>query len=130
MAGRADLVTGLTNVLRLVRDPSGALAIADGGAPGQVVHVLDASRERRETLVAIRPEDIALARGHVPATSIRNQLRARVMRRAEHAGGILVEMDVGQPLLVQITGEAARELDVRPGAELCCLVKSTAIRSL
>jgi molybdate transport system ATP-binding protein len=132
MTGRVGGATpgrGLTNVLRLSPDASGRPSIDTPAGAGQALR-LPGTGPPAACAVAIRPEDIALATATVPATSIRNQLRARVVRCSHHADAVLVEVDVGQPLVVQITDEAARELAVSVGAELVCLVKSTAIRPL
>ena len=80
--------------------------------------------------IAIRPQDIALAPAAIPNISIQNQIEGRVSAVTSSDHGVLVELDIGTPVLVQITERARDALHVEPGAELCCLIKSTAIEYL
>jgi molybdopterin-binding protein len=43
-------------------------------------------------------------------------------------GRILVEIELGERLLVEITPDAMEELRFRPGEEVVCLVKTHSIR--
>lgn len=80
--------------------------------------------------VSVRPEDVALATAPVKAISIQNQLPGKVTRLAEHGGGLIVEIDVGRPLLVAVTRRAAHDLDLAPGRDTWCLIKAHAIHYL
>jgi molybdate transport system ATP-binding protein len=126
---------GLVNVLQLRRGADRSLRLVGGSGPappdGTEVRLRDDSPDGADTVaVAVRAEDIALAPAPVSAISIQNQFPGRVERLTAHAGAVVVALDVGQPLLVEITPRAVEELDVRPERELWCLVKSTAIRRL
>lgn len=80
--------------------------------------------------VSVRPEDVALAAAPVEAISIQNQLPGRITRIAEHGGGMVAEIDVGQPLLVAITRRAVETLNLAPGRETWCLIKAQAVQYL
>lgn len=78
--------------------------------------------------VAIEPSDIALAREPVSAVSIQNQRRGTVSRCTRHESAAIVEVDVGVPLLVEVSRRAVAALDLTAGASVVCLIKSHAIR--
>lgn len=80
--------------------------------------------------VAIRPQDIALAQRPIENISIQNQLAGRVTNVSRHEDRVIVEIEIGWPLLVEITERARQQLSVAPGAAVCCLIKSTAIEHL
>ena len=102
----------------------------DDAAPVLVVPASSAGAGASIT-VAIRPEDVALAREPVDGTSIRNQLPAVVRRRTDHGGGVLVEADLGGPtLLVEVSRGSAAALGLEPGRPITCLLKSHAVRVL
>ncbi|GMU22479.1 MAG: spermidine/putrescine ABC transporter ATP-binding protein [Phycisphaerae bacterium] len=80
--------------------------------------------------VAVRPEDIAISVGPVEGTSIRNQLRGRVVRLTEPAGRGLLEVDIGTRLLVEISLKSVHVLALAPGSRVHCLLKAHAVRYL
>jgi len=80
--------------------------------------------------VSIDPDDVALARERIAGISIQNQLPGRVTRISMGDGQALVEIDAGVSLLARVTEHATRELDVRPGGEVWCLIKAAAISYL
>jgi molybdate transport system ATP-binding protein len=84
----------------------------------------------RRVSVAIRPEDVALARHPVDQVSIRNQIPGRVVRVAPHPPDVLVQVDAGVTLLARIIEPAAREMALEPGASVWCLLKAGAVRYL
>lgn len=75
----------------------------------------------------IRPQDIALAASPIEAISIQNQLTGPITKISQHAGRVLVEVDLGQPVLVEITPRASQSLQLSTAKEVCCLIKSSAI---
>ncbi|MFQ5491518.1 MAG: molybdenum ABC transporter ATP-binding protein [Phycisphaerae bacterium] len=83
-----------------------------------------------ELHVAIRPEDIALATGPVSGVSIQNQVPGRVGPITVHGGRVLVEVDVGRPLLAELSLKAIDQLGIAEGATVFCLIKAHAIRYL
>ena len=105
------------------------LALEDHG-PGLRAGLADLPDDARVT-VSIGAEEIALAPRRVDAISIQNQLAGTVRRIAEHEGRVVVEIDLGGPaLLAEVTSNARRALDLRPGTDVICLVKAHAVRIL
>jgi molybdate transport system ATP-binding protein len=76
--------------------------------------------------ISIRPSDILLAKEEVTGTSARNCVRGVVDSVTEVGDRFLVNVDVGQPLRVEVTRASAAELDVRPGADVHLLLKTYA----
>jgi molybdate transport system ATP-binding protein len=86
--------------------------------------------EERPTRIAIRPEDIALSQQRLEGTSIRNQLRGRIERITVHERRALVLVNIGVPLLVRVSVQTVREMQLEPGREVWCLIKAAAVRYL
>ncbi|MEM7228985.1 MAG: molybdenum ABC transporter ATP-binding protein [Planctomycetota bacterium] len=80
--------------------------------------------------LAIAPWDIALARTRIDGVSIRNQLPATVRRWSDVDGRTIVELDVGVPLIAEISVTSAAAIELAVGAPMVCLIKSHAIRRL
>ncbi len=123
---------GLTNVLSLTvtRHETGeGITYLDAGGRSIRAHVLDAPVGSTVS-VALRPEDIALAAAPVDAISIQNQIPATVSRLVRHKGSALIEVDIGQPLLVEISFKALGELGIEPGKAVYCLFKAHAMTTL
>lgn len=77
--------------------------------------------------VSIRPEDVALASHRIADISIQNQVRGRITELTHHADCSIVEIDIGAPLLVEVSHKAAREMQLAAGLEVWCLIKANAI---
>ena len=77
--------------------------------------------------IAIRAQDVALAEQPLAASSIRNQLAGTVQSCQVSDVHALVMVDVGFPLLAQISSDAADRLDLRSGAPIYCLFKAEAV---
>ncbi len=84
--------------------------------PGAVVHV------------SIRAEDIALALHPIEDTSIRNQLPGRIVGVTLHPDRALVQVDAGAQLLVELSHKTIRRMNIAPGLEVICLIKSNAVQ--
>lgn len=78
--------------------------------------------------VVIRASDVAIALQHVQGVSIQNQLRGEIRRLMPHSAGVIVEVDVGVPMLAELTQRAVQSLQLQPGRAAWCLIKSNAIR--
>ncbi|MFH1808191.1 MAG: molybdenum ABC transporter ATP-binding protein [Pseudomonadota bacterium] len=87
-------------------------------APGMQVHA------------RLRPEDVALALAPVDGISIQNQLPGRVRALNPRAGQVLLDVDVGVPLLVQVSQHTVDRLGLCEGVQVWCLVKSNAVQVL
>lgn len=90
---------------------------------------LDDGRAGDEAFVSIGAHEALLAVGDVPKTSARNALPGRVVSLATSASRVLVNVDVGQPLWVEITPAAADELAIAPGRDVHVLIKTRSIRA-
>ncbi|MHC4948073.1 MAG: molybdenum ABC transporter ATP-binding protein [Planctomycetota bacterium] len=129
---------GLTNVLAVtVADPGPPTGLArlalgaDGDATDAALAARPCPAPAGSTVhVAVHPTDIALAAARVPSISIRNQMPGRVVRLTPHRGRLLVEVDVGRPLLAEVSEPAAAELALAPGATAWCLIKSNSVEYL
>ena len=63
----------------------------------------------------------------VQGLSTRNHLRGAVSRMLELAGGYFVAVDAGQILWAEVTPAAVRDLGLRPGSKVTCLVKTRSL---
>jgi len=79
-------------------------------------------------LVAVRPEDVVLARGPVEGISAQNAMEGTVSQATRMSDRVLVTVDVGAPLRAEITARSERELGIVPGAPTWCLVKVFSFR--
>jgi molybdate transport system ATP-binding protein len=74
--------------------------------------------------VQFSPNEVTLSRNDVSGLSARNHLRGQVRQIVELPDGVFVAVDVGQILWSEVTREAARELDLKPGSSVTCLIKT------
>lgn len=74
----------------------------------------------------VRANDIILACDKPTRISTRNVLAGSVDHIADVGNLLLVHVNVGCELIVELTPEAVRELDLSPGAEVWALIKSNA----
>ena len=79
-----------------------------------------------ETWIALRATDVALARYPVAGTTIQNQVPGRVLGLRQIADRVLAEVDVGVPILAEITVKAVRDLGLTQGDPVYCLFKARA----
>jgi len=133
---------GLVNVLRGVvqahDEAAGMTHVALGpaaraGAAPVVLHAplaLDHA-PGAPAILAVRPEDVALALAPVAGISIQNQVPGQVGRELDLDDRVLVEVDLGgAPLLVEVTRRTVQSLRLDPGRAVWCLVKSAAVQYL
>ena len=79
-------------------------------------------------MVSLRASDIILSLDAPSRISARNIVSAVVEEIHEVGPQVLVYADVGERLIAEITGAALRELDLRPGAEVFLVIKTSSIR--
>jgi len=88
----------------------------DGGpAPGSRVHV------------RYRPEDVLLAPGAASEVSARNRLRLTVVSMKPAGGLVRVRLTGPVTLAALVTRASAERLELRPGAGITALLKTTAL---
>jgi len=76
------------------------------------------------SFVQFSPRDVIIARHEVTGLSVRNQLCGKVCRIVPAQQAIFVAIDVGQIIWAEVTPQAAAELQLQPGVEAVCLVKT------
>jgi molybdate transport system ATP-binding protein len=89
-----------------------ALPLRFGQPPGSTAYV------------SVHRGEIALSRQAVAGISIRNQVPGRIVRVEHHGAGVQVRIDIGVPLTAEITPKACRELALREGETVYCLIKT------
>jgi molybdate transport system ATP-binding protein len=80
-----------------------------------------------QTQVSIRANDIALSRGFIEGISIQNQIKGRICALIPGNDSVIVQIDCGCTLLAEITPGACREMALREGDWIYCLIKTHAI---
>ena len=80
-----------------------------------------------DLVVSIRAGDVILSMGVPPLTSARNAVPAVVRDLREAGGRALVEVDIGERMLVEVTPASAAELRLRAGLEVYLVLKSSSI---
>ena len=112
---------GSTNSLRAAKMGDTMLWV-----PGVPPHIEDGGT----ISIAIRAGDIILAVERPSRISARNILKGRIQGIHSVDGEVLVDADVGVPLLVEITSEALDELELREGQDIYLVIKSSSIMVL
>lgn len=120
---------GPINLLRV--DRVRQLADHSEGRIGDQPFYLPQHATAETAYIRCLPRDVALTLQDVPRISMRNHLHGTVrdmVRVQNDARGvqIYVAVDVGQPLWAELTPAAVRELDLKPGTPVVCLLKATA----
>ena len=121
---------GVENVLpaEIAAREGGLLALRVGGAELQAVDNGEGLPTGAGTVFAcIRAEAVALSRDPIRGSSIRNRLAGRVRAVVIEGPLARVELDCGFPLVALVTAQSAADLNLRPGDEICAVVKATAV---
>lgn len=79
-----------------------------------------------ETWIALRAADVALARRFVTDITIQNQVPGRILGWRQIADRVLVEIDIGVPILAEVTVKAVHDLALTVGDQVYCLFKARA----
>lgn len=116
------------NVLRgviagLAPHRSETLVKLDGG-PMLAVPWVDRA-EGSPVVIAVRADDVILARGPVSGLSARNILPGKVERLVAHGGDVEVIVRTGEAAwIVSVVGSAVSALDLREGTEVHLIIKA------
>lgn len=78
------------------------------------------------TFVSIRPNEIALSRHYLEGISIQNQIKGRICAIIKTPEYVTVQVDCGKTLLAVISPRALRDMNLREGETVYCLVKAQA----
>jgi molybdate transport system ATP-binding protein len=80
-----------------------------------------------ELEVELRPEDVVLAGGRVEGVSIQNQIPGRIARLTATPAREICVVDIGVPVIAEITHTARRRLGLNVGSPVWCLFKTCAL---
>ncbi|PKD41668.1 molybdenum ABC transporter ATP-binding protein [Methylomonas sp. Kb3] len=80
-----------------------------------------------QSQVSIRANDIALSRAYIDGISIQNQIKGRICAIIPSGESLIVQVDCGGTLLVEITPGACQSMALREGDVVYCLIKTHAI---
>ena len=83
--------------------------------------------EGEELKIFIRSDDIALSINRLENVTIQNQLKGTITDVIERNNTRLCLVDVGFPLVVEITAASLKRMHIEKGSEVWCLFKSVAI---
>lgn len=86
------------------------------------------SNPGKKTTVTLKPDDVILSKERVDNVSAQNQLPGVVHKMVSHNGQRLCIVDVGFPLIAEITETSARQMNLYPGTPVWCLFKSLALK--
>ncbi|MDC7235727.1 MAG: ATP-binding cassette domain-containing protein [Spirochaetales bacterium] len=107
-------------------------------APGLFSCAVEGNPELRLTVpkapadtfsLVVSPRAVALSRKRVEGLSVRNQIRGTISRIIQTETHILCIIDAGVRIASQVTVPAARELELKEGSEVYCLIKALSFRS-
>jgi molybdate transport system ATP-binding protein len=97
----------------------------------KVIVKCEKSKEHYETgrkiKLFINADDIALSKEFMPGITIQNQLEGRVTDLIERGPTLLCIVDVGFRLVVEVTVESQKRLNISLGSKVWCMFKSVAI---
>ncbi len=77
--------------------------------------------------VSICANDIALSRDYIRGISIQNQIKGRICALFPNGHSLIVQVDCGETLLVEITLGACRDMALQEGDTVYCLIKTHSI---
>lgn len=80
--------------------------------------------------VMIKSIDIALSKRYITEISIQNQMKGRICALIPSGQRVFVQIDCGATLVAEVTLRACRDMDLKEGQSVYCLVKAHAIRYL
>lgn len=77
--------------------------------------------------IFINAEDIALSQEKVSGITIQNQLKGTIIDVISRGSSVLCILDVGFRLVVEVTAESLKRMEISVGSKVWCLFKSVAI---
>lgn len=80
-----------------------------------------------QTQISIRANEIALSHHYIEGISIQNQIKGRICALIPQGESVIVQVDCGRALLVEITPGACRDMALQEGSIVYCLIKTHAI---
>lgn len=127
MAGAGPVETILRGDVVAVDRSSGFATVQ---AEGLEIHVpLEQQQLGSRAVVIIRADEVILATGEIPKISTRNAWKGRVTNLHRMPTRTVVEVDVGQKILAEVTEDAVRDLGLKIGTAVYALVKTRSLRA-
>ncbi len=81
-----------------------------------------------QIILSISPQHISLSTERIASISTRNQLQGKVLNIRKLARKVYCIVDVGFPLLVEITHSSCEKMGIKVGAEVFCMFKSSSVK--
>jgi len=125
------LINSIDMHVTLVNNETGLTILSSNGNTNSVKVLCEKSRAGyqvgEELKIFIRSDDIALSTSRLENITIQNQLEGTIYDIIERENVMICMVDVGFPLVVEITAESLKRMHIIKGSEVCCLFKSVAI---
>lgn len=131
LLGSNVLVNAIDVQVTEVDVDSGMALLTHCASGSQVRAVIEKSRrncvEYKDVKLFVRSDDIALASAYVEGISIHNQLEGEVLDVINGSQINVCLVDVGFPLVVEVTEDSISRLKIEKGSNVWCLFKSVSI---
>ena len=130
---KAERVQGVANTMGLENiitatiighDIESGHTIADVKGNTLLLPLTDKASIGESCYLSIRSGEIAIAKHHIDQISIQNQIKGQIMFVTHTASQVTVHVDIGSPLVVDITPKAFSQLALSQGNEIYCLIKT------
>lgn len=125
------LINAVTMKVIKTNTETGLSVLAYNGSENEIKVLCEKCRTEyqpgEEIKIFIRSDDIALSNEKLTGLTIQNQLKGIVTDIIERESVRLVLVDVGFPLVVEITSESLKRMEMAIGRIVYCLFKSVAI---
>jgi len=125
------LINAVTMKVTKTNTETGLSVLAYNGSSNEIKVLCEKCRTEykpgEEIKIFIRSDDIALSTEKLNGITIQNQLKGIITDIIERESIRLILVDVGFPLVVEITSESLKRMEMAVGRTVYCLFKSVAI---
>lgn len=83
-----------------------------------------------QVILSISPQNISLSLEKIKGISVRNQLTGKIGSIYIEGNKAFCKVDVGFPLLVEITMQALLSMSLKEGMNVCCMFKTSSMKFL
>ncbi len=74
--------------------------------------------------ISVRSNEISIARQHIQHISIQNQVKGKLINFQHNPSHTVLQINIGTPIVVDITGKAFQQLNLNINEEVYCLIKA------
>ena len=74
--------------------------------------------------ISIRSNEISIAKHHISHISIQNQVKGTIISCTKNISYVALQVDIGTPIIIDITPKAFHELELNKNDEIYCLIKA------